>query len=65
MLIQILIPYVEIIDGSLTPRETGDILDVSLSAAERMIQTGAAVAVQDIPETTEEAPKRTYRRRTS
>ena len=42
MLTQIITPFVELVEGSLILRDSGDILDVTESSAERMIYTGTA-----------------------
>ena len=65
MLIQIITPFVELVEGSLILRDSGDILDVSESSAERMIYTGTAVLFKEVDTPGETAPKtRVYRRRT-
>lgn len=65
MIIQILVPFVELVDGSLISRNIGDLLEVPESTAERMIQTGTALPAESAETPADTAPKtRVYRRRT-
>jgi hypothetical protein len=64
MIIQILVPFVELVEGSLISRDIGDLLEVPESTAERMILTGTALPAESAETPADTAPKaRVYRRK--
>jgi len=64
MIIRILVPFVELVNGSLISRDIGDLLEVPESTAERMIQTGTAQTAESAESPADTAPKqRVYRRK--